>query len=249
MRSSILSSASIHRLSIYSMRSNHSRLLQAPAAALAAGLLTGLAGFGVAASYPALASGILTPTAPIPNVPATTPPVTTPPAIGSPAAVLQADPPPAPPAASPAPAGAPVAPQAAPVSNSRILLALGKREIRLERDGKVYGPWPVAIGDPATPTPTGTFNVTNKVINPQYVSTSSGQKKGVLGPNGPLGDRWIGFKTKGPNQFGIHGTPNAWAWTVSSRAAVTNGCVRMFHEHVRKLFEMVEVGTPVVVVR
>ncbi|MCP9840105.1 L,D-transpeptidase [Synechococcus sp. J7-Johnson] len=189
----------------------------------------------------ALASsgGIITPTAPIPSTPA----------IGSPAAVLQADPPPAPPAASPAPAGAPVAPQAAPVNSSRILLALGKREIRLERDGKVYGPWPVAIGDPATPTPTGTFNVTNKVINPQYVSTSSGQKKGVLGPNGPLGDRWIGFKTKGPNQFGIHGTPNAWAWTVSSRAAVTNGCVRMFHEHVRKLFEMVEVGTPVVVVR
>ncbi len=249
MRSSILFSASIHRLSIHSMRSNHSRLLQAPAAALAAGLLTGLAGFGAAALSPALASGsgILTPTAPIPSVPATTPPATTPPAIGSPAAVLQADP--APGADAPPPAVAPAAPQAAPVNSSRILLALGKREIRLERDGKVYGPWPVAIGDPATPTPLGTFNVINKVINPQYVSTKSGQKKGVLGPNGPLGDRWIGFNIKGPNQFGIHGTPNAWAWTVSSRAAVTNGCVRMFHEHVRKLFEMVEVGTPVVVVR
>ncbi len=230
------------------MRSNHSRLLQAPAAALAAGLITGLAGFGAAASSPALASGsgILTPTAPIPSAPATTPPATTPPAVGSPAAVLQADPAPA--AGSPPPAAAPAAPKAAPVNNSRILLALGKREIRLERDGKVYGPWPVAIGDPATPTPLGTFSVTNKVINPQYVSTKSGQKKGVVGPNGPLGDRWIGFKTKGPNQFGIHGTPNAWAWTVSSRSAVTNGCVRMFHDHVRKLFEMVEVGTPVVVV-
>jgi lipoprotein-anchoring transpeptidase ErfK/SrfK len=248
VRSSILSSASIHRLSIHSMRSNHSRLLQAPAAALAAGLLTGLAGFGAAASSPALASGsgILTPTAPIPSVPATTPPATTPPAIGSPAAVLQADPAPA--ADAPPPAVAPAAPQAAPVNNSRIVLALGKREIRLEREGKVYGPWPVAIGDPATPTPLGSFSVTNKVINPQYVSTKSGQKKGVIGPNGPLGDRWIGFKTKGPNQFGIHGTPNAWAWTVSSRSAVTNGCVRMFHDHVRKLFEMVEVGTPVVVV-
>lgn len=229
------------------MRSIHSRLLVTPAG-LAAGLLTGLASLGAVWSPSALASGsgIITPTAPIPSAPATAPPPTAPPSVGSPAAVLQADPAPA---EAPSPEAAPAAPQAAPVNNSRILLALGKREIRLERDGKVYGPWPVAIGDPATPTPLGTFNVINKVINPQYVSTKSGQKKGVIGPNGPLGDRWIGFNTKGPNQFGIHGTPSAWSWTVSSRSAVTNGCVRMFHEHVRKLFEMVEVGTPVVVVK
>ncbi len=132
---------------------------------------------------------------------------------------------------------------------SRIVLRLGKRDIRLERGGKVYGPWPVAIGDARTPTPTGTFQVTNKVVNPIYASTRTGKVTGTVGPNGPLGDRWLGFKTAGPNQFGIHGTPSAWAWTVSSRAAVTNGCVRMFHEHVRKLFELVDVGTPVVITR
>ena len=210
-------------------------------ARVAAGLFTGFATLCVAGSPVALANsgGIIIPTAPIPSTPA----------IGSPAAVLQVDPPPAPPAASPAPAAAPAAPQAAPVNSSRILLALGKREIRLERDGKVYGPWPVAIGDPATPTPTGTFNVTNKVVNPQYVSTKSGLKKGVIGPDGPLGDRWIGFHSTTKDQFGIHGTPAAWGWAVSSRAAVTHGCVRMHRADVHKLFEMVEVGTPVVVVR
>jgi lipoprotein-anchoring transpeptidase ErfK/SrfK len=36
---------------------------------------------------------------------------------------------------------------------------------------------------------------------------------------------------------------------VTSRAAVTNGCVRMLHEHVRSLFDQVEVGTPVIVQR
>jgi len=223
------------------MRPTHSRPLLTPAG-LAAGLFAGLATLGSAGALSALASGsgIITPTAPIPSAPATAPP-----AIGSPAAVLQAPPP----ATAPAAALDPAPPAAAPVSNSRILLALGKREIRLERNGKVYGPWPVAIGDPATPTPVGTFNVINKVINPQYVSTKSGQKKGVIGPNGPLGDRWIGFNIKGLNQYGIHGTPNAWAWTVSSRAAVTNGCVRMFHEHVRELFDKVDVGTPLVVVK
>ncbi|MDM7938319.1 MAG: L,D-transpeptidase [Cyanobium sp. CZS 48M] len=225
------------------MRFTHSRPWLA-SSGLAAGLFAGLATLCSVGSLSALASGsgIITPTAPIPSAPATAPP-----AIGSPAAVLQTAPPA--PAGPPPALGDPAAPQAAPVSNSRILLALGKREIRLERDGKVYGPWPVAIGDPATPTPLGTFNVINKVVNPQYVSTKSGQKKGVIGPNGPLGDRWIGFNTKGLNQYGIHGTPNAWAWTVSSRAAVTNGCVRMYHEHVRELFEKVQVGTPLVVVK
>jgi lipoprotein-anchoring transpeptidase ErfK/SrfK len=132
---------------------------------------------------------------------------------------------------------------------SRIVLRLGKRDIRLEQGGKVYGPWPVAIGDARTPTPTGTFQVTNKVINPIYASTRTGKVKGTVGPNGPLGDRWLGFKTVGPNQFGIHGTPSAWAWTVTSRAAVTNGCVRMLTPHVRELFDKVDVGTPVVVKR
>lgn len=226
------------------MHSPRFRPFLAPAG-LASGLFAGLVTLGSAGSFPALASGsgIITPTAPIPSAPATAPP-----AIGSPAAVLQA---PSPAAADspPPPAGAPTAPQAAPVTNARILLALGKREIRLERDGKVYGPWPVAIGDPATPTPLGTFNVTNKVINPQYVSTKSGQKKGVVGPDGPLGDRWIGFHSTTKDQFGIHGTPAAWGWAVSSRAAVTHGCVRMHRQDVHKLFEMVEVGTPVVVMK
>jgi len=136
---------------------------------------------------------------------------------------------------------------AVPISESRILLALGRREIRLERDGKIYGPWPVAIGDPKTPTPTGTFAVKNKVVNPQYASTRTGKVNPTVGPNGPLGDRWIGFKTQGPNQFGIHGTP--WPTWVDQRAAVTNGCVRMKHEHVRKLFDLVDLGTAVVITR
>ncbi|MFO7629253.1 MAG: L,D-transpeptidase, partial [Prochlorococcaceae cyanobacterium] len=103
------------------------------------------------------------------------------------------------------------------------------------------------LGDPSTPTPTGRFTVENKVLNPQYQSTKSGKVNPTLGANSPLGDRWIGFLQNGPNQYGIHGTPNAWSWTVTSRAAVTNGCVRMLHEHVRKLYELVDVGTPVVV--
>ncbi|MFM7361430.1 MAG: L,D-transpeptidase [Cyanobium sp.] len=153
-----------------------------------------------------------------------------------------------PPAATPA--AAPAAGTTAAVTSTRqIVLELGRRTISLVEDGKVLDSWPVAVGDPATPTPTGTYRVMNKVLNPQYASTKSGKVNPTTGAQGPLGDRWLGFLSSGPNQFGIHGTPSAWAWTVTSRAAVTNGCVRMLTPHVRELFDKVDVGTPVVVKR
>jgi lipoprotein-anchoring transpeptidase ErfK/SrfK len=131
--------------------------------------------------------------------------------------------------------------------NREVVLELGKRQISLVEGTRVLGRWPVAIGDPSTPTPTGRFTVQNKVVNPIYQSTSSGKVSNKIGAQAPLGDRWIGFKQSGLNQYGIHGTPDAWAWTVTSRAAVSNGCVRMLTPHVRQLFDQVDIGTPVVV--
>lgn len=159
----------------------------------------------------------------------------------------------APPAAGAVPATTAVPdsrPAPAPQGSAReIVLQLSKRTISLRENGKVISSWPVAIGDPRTPTPVGRFTVQNKVINPQYQSTKSGKINAKVGPNAPLGDRWLGFQQSGLNQYGIHGTPAAWSWTVTSRAAVTNGCVRMLHEHVRKLFDLVDVGSPVIVQR
>ena len=130
-------------------------------------------------------------------------------------------------------------------SNRKIVLELGKRTISLWEGSKVLGKWPVAIGDSATPTPKGLFSIRNKVTNPQYQSTKSGKNNPTIGPNGPLGDRWIGFHATSKDQFGIHGTPPAWAWAVHQGAAVTHGCVRMLGPHVRALFDQVDVGTPV----
>ena len=134
-----------------------------------------------------------------------------------------------------------------PEISTKVVLLLGRREISVIRDGEKLGPWPVAIGDPRTPTPTGVFKVENKVINPQYQSTKSGRVNPAIGVASPLGDRWIGFLQSGQNQFGIHGTP--WPYWVNAKAAVTNGCVRMLHAHVRELFDFVEVGTTVEILR
>ena len=134
-----------------------------------------------------------------------------------------------------------------PEISTKVVLLLGRREISVIRDGEKLGPWPVAIGDPRTPTPTGVFKVENKVTNPQYQSTKSGRVNPAIGVASPLGDRWIGFLQSGQNQFGIHGTP--WPYWVNAKAAVTNGCVRMLHAHVRQLFDVVEVGTTVEILR
>jgi lipoprotein-anchoring transpeptidase ErfK/SrfK len=139
------------------------------------------------------------------------------------------------------------APPPEPSVVREILLELGKRQISLLEGNQVLGRWPVAIGDPRTPTPVGRFTIENMVVNPVYQSTSSGKINHTVGPQAPLGDRWIGFKQSGVNQYGIHGTPDAWSWTVTSRAAVSNGCVRMLTPHVRELFSKVELGTPVIV--
>jgi lipoprotein-anchoring transpeptidase ErfK/SrfK len=143
------------------------------------------------------------------------------------------------------PAARPASAVAANTSTQVILLSLGRRQISLQRDGKVVGSWPVVIGAPGTPTPTGTFKVTTKVINPKYQSTASGKVNHTTGAASPLGVRWIGFHTTGKDDYGIHGTP--WPWWVDARAAVSHGCVRMKNEHVSLLFDQVDIGTPVVI--
>ena len=124
---------------------------------------------------------------------------------------------------------------------SRILLDLQRREISVLLDGRMRGSWPVAIGDPKTPTPQGEFSILTKKIDPIYVSEKSGQRKELSGPTSPIGDRYLAFHRNGRGEFGIHGTP--WPHWVKTRAAVSVGCVRMLNVHVRQLFDLVDVGT------
>ena len=111
---------------------------------------------------------------------------------GAPAAAALVKLPSAQPAATGQPAATSPVPASAPATavlsaNREILLELGKRTISLLENGQVVSSWPVAVGDPATPTPTGTFKVRNKVVNPQYQSTKSGKNNPTVGPQGPLG--------------------------------------------------------------
>ena len=125
--------------------------------------------------------------------------------------------------------------------DSRIVLDLSQRRISLVRGDQRLGSWPVAIGDPKTPTPKGEFAILNKKVNPIYVTHKSGQRRELRGPSSPIGDRYMAFHRNGRGEFGIHGT--AWPHWVQIRAAVSLGCVRMLNSHIRQLFDAVDVGT------
>lgn len=126
----------------------------------------------------------------------------------------------------------------------RLVINLDRFSLVLERPGKPDRRWTIAAGSSEHPTPTGRFYVYEKVIDPTWLPPDSEWAKDAKpiepGPDNPLGTRWIGLDW---GSVGIHGT-NA-PWTVGS--AVSHGCMRMETAEVEELYELVEVGTPVIV--
>jgi lipoprotein-anchoring transpeptidase ErfK/SrfK len=117
-------------------------------------------------------------------------------------------------------------------SNRQILVSLPDRKLALIEDGEVKKVYPVAIGKVTTPSPSGSFQIVNRVTNPTYYH------KGQVvepGPENPVGTRWIGLNQKG---YGIHGT-NA---PRSIGKAASHGCIRMAKKDLEELFEIVRPG-------
>lgn len=138
------------------------------------------------------------------------------------------------------PASAPTQLQAAPL---RLVLKLNERRVYVYRGEVIETSYPVAVGKAGWETPTGEFEVFSTVAEPGWTNPFTNEVM-PPGPDNPLGDRWIAFWTDGENLIGFHGTPNR----ESVGQAASHGCIRMYNEHIRELFEGVEVGTPVTVV-
>jgi hypothetical protein len=100
----------------------------------------------------------------------------------------------------------------------------------------------VAIGRPGWETPTGEFTITVKAKNPTWFPPEWAVEEEPVppGPDNPLGDRWMGLSEKG---YGIHAT-NAPS---SIGRAASHGCIRMYPEHARDLYNQVKKGTPVTI--
>jgi lipoprotein-anchoring transpeptidase ErfK/SrfK len=164
-------------------------------------------------------------------------------------------------------AGSPGAPQLSTATVQSRPTSVVQRELVLDRrrrhllvmeGGRELRRFPVAVGRPGWETPVGRFRVIELVANPVWEHPATGQRV-PPGPGNPLGSRWIGFHrdcqgrrgfngrenlvVEGCVSAGFHGTPNRE--TVGQ--AASHGCVRLFDEHVRELFGLVQMGTPVTV--
>lgn len=110
---------------------------------------------------------------------------------------------------------------------------------------KVYG---VAVGTAGYPTPKGSFEITQKRYRPSWSNPApNGWGKDMPasippGPSNPLGTRAMNLNYPG---IRIHGTNK----NSSIGTAASHGCMRMHRWDIEDLYERVEVGTPVLIVR
>lgn len=89
-----------------------------------------------------------------------------------------------------------------------------------------YKSYPIAVGNPSTPTPVGEYTVTYKGKN--------------WGPS--FGSRWIGLNVPW-GIYGIHGTNRPYS--IGQHAS--HGCIRMRNRDVEDLYDFIPVGTKVTI--
>lgn len=121
----------------------------------------------------------------------------------------------------------------------KITINLASTSLTLFMNDEVLYEFPVAVGKVATPTPCGKFKIYEKEVNPTWQDPKDLKKIVESGPANPLGYRWMGFW----GEYGMHGTNAPWA----IGSYVSNGCVRMHNEDSEIMFDLVPVGTPVVI--
>jgi hypothetical protein len=123
------------------------------------------------------------------------------------------------------------------VVHTRIAIDLSARRLTLYRDGRPVLHAAVAVGAPATPTPTGRFYVDERLI--------------PADPTGPWGPGAIGVSAHsdvlrnwvqgGP--IAIHGTNEPH----SIGRAASHGCLRLENGVLERLFREAQAGTPVLI--
>jgi L,D-transpeptidase catalytic domain len=121
--------------------------------------------------------------------------------------------------------------------HTRIVVDLSARELVLYRDGEPAVRSRIAVGAPATPTPTGRYYVNQRLI--------------ASDPGGPWGPAALGvsafsdvlqeWSQGGP--IGIHGTNEP----SSIGVAASHGCIRLPNHVLLKVFRATDAGTPVII--
>jgi lipoprotein-anchoring transpeptidase ErfK/SrfK len=122
---------------------------------------------------------------------------------------------------------------------TRIVVDLSARRVTLFRDGREVLHATAAVGSAATPTPTGRFYVNQRLVPADTTGPFGPGAVGISAFSNVL----TGWTQGGP--IAIHGTNQPW----SIGRAVSNGCVRLPNDVLRRLFRATLAGTPVLIRR
>jgi lipoprotein-anchoring transpeptidase ErfK/SrfK len=126
-----------------------------------------------------------------------------------------------------------------------LLVRIGENKLYLYEDGKITHSWTVAPGQAAYPTPQGIFEITEKRYMPTWINpapTTWGASLPAEIPPGignPLGLRALNWSASG---IRFHGTTATYSLGFNA----SHGCVRMSNDDVIELYDLVDVGTPIV---
>ena len=112
--------------------------------------------------------------------------------------------------------------------------------------------YPIGVGTSERPTPTGAMHVARKAVRPTWyvpasIAKDHREKGDILpaavppGPENPLGEYALYLSKPG---YLIHGTNKP----ASIGLTATNGCLRLYPENVKMLFDDTPVKTPVLIV-
>ena len=121
------------------------------------------------------------------------------------------------------------------VVSRRIVVSIPDRKLALLENDSVVKTYNVSVGAAVSPSPTGSFQIVNRIPEATYYHRT------VVIPasdRSPIGTRWIGLNKKG---YGIHGTNEPH----SIGRAASHGCIRLRNREVEDFFERVQVGDSV----
>ncbi len=120
---------------------------------------------------------------------------------------------------------------------SRVVVDVSAKRLTLFRGGRPVLRATVAVGSSVTPTPTGSFYANQRLIP---IDASGPYGPGAIGISA-YSNVLTGWTQGGP--VAIHGTNEPW----SIGHAVSNGCIRLHNDMLRRLFKLTPAGTPVLI--
>ena len=119
----------------------------------------------------------------------------------------------------------------------KIIINIPAYRLYFYRQNQLVTDYPIAVGKTVSKTMLGEYTIVRKAKNPTWYPPD-GSPPVPPGPNNPVGSRWLGLNKSG---YGIHGT-NAPS---SIGKAVSLGCIRMYEEDVKELYDIAPIGTRV----